>query len=164
MQKLITQFIAAVFSRVSSVNIDSLSAAGGLVGAPLIVFVERYVFDDWYFAAMLALIIAFDTGLGVYNAWQRKQVSSKAFGRLFKKLLIYVGLLVCTHAAAHLEANGKPVTLLSWLDGAVYAAFLVREFLSILEKAGALGVAVPAWLLKRLRDFDENGKFTDNNS
>jgi hypothetical protein len=38
----------------------------------------------------------------------------------------------------------------------------VREGISIVEKIGALKPnLLPVWILKRLKHFDENGKFQD---
>lgn len=128
--------------------------------AVLVKLINEYVFDDWQFVCTLAVVITVDTLLGIYKAWRNKQVSSSRFSKLFNKILVYMAILIATHAAVHLQANGKPVLLLSWLDSLVYAGILVRELMSIIEKAGALGVMLPTWLLKRLQDFDENGKFT----
>lgn len=137
---------------------------GANILAPVVVFINKYVFDDWHFVLSLIVLVGVDTALGVYKAWRLNCVSSASFGKIFNKLAAYCAVLIATHAAAHLQANGKAVSLLTWLDGLVYAAIVVREFISILEKAGALGVAVPGWLLKRLRDFDAEGKFQNPNT
>lgn len=134
------------------------SVGGGLLLGPVIVFINRYVFDDWAFFVTLMILVITDTGLGLYKAWRLKKVASNKFAKVFTKVLVYFALLVATHAAAHLKVNGKPDVLLTWLDGVVYAGIVVRELLSIVEKAGALGVIMPAFLMKRLRDFDDAGK------
>lgn len=128
--------------------------------AVLVKIINEYVFDDWQFVITMAVIIMVDTLLGVYKAWRNKQVSSALFSKVFKKMLVYMAILIATHAATHLQANGKQVSLLTWVDSLVYAAIVVREFISILEKAAALGVILPGGILKHLRNFGENSKFT----
>ena len=134
------------------------SAGVGLLLGPVIVFINRYVFDDWAFFIMLCVLVCVDTVLGIYKAWRLKTVASNIFAKVFTKVLVYFAMCIATHAAAHLKVNGNPDVLLTWIDGVVYAGIVFRELLSIVEKAGALGVIMPAFLLKRLRDFDDTGK------
>jgi len=140
------------------IKLETTTLLGGLTLAPVVAFLDQYVFDDWAFFSTLVVLVTVDTLLGVYKAWRLRQVSSTSFGKVFTKLLVYTAVLVATHAAAHLKAHGKPDLLLTWVDSLVYAAIVVREFISILEKAAALGVALPAWLLKRLKDFASRGE------
>lgn len=157
MQKL----IYILYERLTSVNIDTLSVGGGVVLGPVIVFVEKYIYEDWSFGGMLMIVVGIDTMLGYYKAHRLNDVSSSSWAKLFTKVMVYFALLVCAHTAAKMKVHGKPDILLTWVDSVIYAAIFMREFLSIVEKAGALGVALPKWLLKRLRDFDENGKYID---
>lgn len=131
----------------------------GWMLAPLTLFAERYLFNDWQFAASLAVVVACDTSLGLLLAWQRKQVSSHGFARLFNKLVVYFFLLISTHTVATFRIQGEVNDLLRWADSLVYSAIMAREFLSLLEKTAALGIfQPPRWLLRRLALFDDDGR------
>lgn len=133
----------------------------GWIIAPFISFFEKNVFNDWQFAISLALIVSLDTVLGIFAALKLHRFSSVDFWPVVPKTLTYVAILFATHIASSYQVNGEANTILSWLDSVVYAAIMVREMISIVENSGKLGFIFPAWILKRLKDFDENGKLKD---
>lgn len=130
--------------------------------APFVSFFEKYVFSDWQFAISLALIVFLDTLLGIVVALKLHRFSSVDFWPVVPKSLTYVVILFSTHIATTYKVNGEANAILSWLDSVVYAGIMVREMISIVENSGKLGFVFPAWILKRLKDFDEDGKFKDD--
>ncbi len=140
-------------------NKTILYVMAGWSFAPLIIFFEKYIFEDWQFFISLAILVFLDTMLGGVKAIKAKNFSSKIWKGFIGKILTYGVLLAATHVAATYKVHGVTNTLFSWIDSVMYAGIVVREFTSILENCGALGIAVPKFILSRLADFDENGKF-----
>lgn len=130
--------------------------------SPFVLYFEKYVFNDWQFVISLSTLVAIDTILGIWNAHKRNEISSRDFSQLLTKAIIYMLLLAASHQASSYKIDGVSNTILSWVDGALYAGIVVRELISILENCGKLGFIVPAWILAKLKDFDENGKFKED--
>jgi phage-related holin len=129
----------------------------GWMLAPVIQFVEQYVFDDWGFAASLMTVVAVDTLLGVWLQYRKGGISSAGFARLFQKVAVYGLFLVAVHAAATHAVRGQTNTLLGWLDAVAYASMLARELLSIVEKTARLGLyKPPAGLVRRLVQLQDD--------
>lgn len=137
---------------------NAAAIALGWSMAPAILWVNKYIFSDWQFVILMSIVVICDTALGIAIAWKAGRISSASFSRVFTKLIVYFVLLVAAHAASTYTVNGAANDLLGWVDGVVYASIMARELLSVLEKIGLLGYALPAGLMKRLDLFDENGK------
>lgn len=132
--------------------------AWGALFTPGLVFVEKYLFNDWSFLSSLGVLILVDTVFGVQHHWVAHTISSRAFSRLFTKCGIYLGLLVLTHVLTTYQVHGKPQVLFSWFDTFMYSAMMAREGLSILEHvAGIEPRLVPKALLKRLALISDEG-------
>jgi len=122
-------------------------------------YIRTFVFEDWVFAGHLLVIISLDTILGVWAALKKKNFSSVGFGRLFPKLLIYLVLLIATHNATFFFKSQGADFLIKMLDSTVYAAIVVREYISLLEKIAILGVwTPPKWLFEKMKIWYEEGK------
>jgi phage-related holin len=133
-------------------------AAAGWVLAPIVAFVERYLWNDWEFAAALAVLITLDTLCGLVRAWKHHRLNSQCLNGLLLKVFAYGAALVMVHTISHHTVHGKPNSLLAdvvpWLDAALYGAILFREALSIHEHLAALGYSVlPVWALRRLTSW-----------
>lgn len=131
---------------------------------PVTKFIAKYLFSDKEFIISLAILIAVDTALAVLYHLMRKSISSEGFSKFFLKIIIYGAFLIIIHTAINLRReDGSPIGLLSWLDYLGYTAIVVREIISIIEKANKLRPGLlPPWILKRFKDFDDTGKFNDN--
>jgi phage-related holin len=139
--------------------------AAGWVLAPLVEFVERYLWNDWQFAGALAVLVAVDTACGLVRAWHTCTLNSRAFNRLIVKVFAYGAALVTVHTLSHHTLQGVPRGVLAdvvpWLDAALYGAILFREVLSIHEHLTALGYPLlPPWVLRHLRHWHEHGPRT----
>lgn len=130
----------------------------GWIMAPVVSFIDQYIFNDWQFVITIAVMIGVDTCLGLLLAWKRQDISSEAFSKLFTKIIVYALLLVASHAAATYQVDGAPNTLLSWVDSIVYSIMVARELISIFEKTALLNIfTLPAPLLAKLRYFNDKG-------
>jgi phage-related holin len=130
----------------------------------VIMIIDKYVFNDWEFIAMLTVLIALDTILGFYVAFINKEISSDKFAKLFTKIIVYMVMLICSHSATHVKANGSDIVILAWLDSVIYSGIVVREILSLFEKCAIIQPnLVPQWIIKRLKQYNETGNDTPTN-
>jgi phage-related holin len=130
----------------------------------VVMIIDKYVFNDWEFIAMLTVLIALDTILGFYVAFINKEVSSDKFAKLFTKIIVYMVMLICSHSATHVKANGSDIVILAWLDSVIYSGIVVREILSLFEKCAIIQPnLVPQWIIKRLKQYNETGNDTPTN-
>ena len=124
----------------------------------VVMIIDKYIFNDWEFIAMLTVLIALDTLLGFYVAFVKKEVSSDKFAKLFTKIIVYMVMLICSHAATHVRANGSEIIVLAWLDSVIYSGIVVREILSLFEKCAIIQPnLIPKWIINRLKQYNETG-------
>jgi hypothetical protein len=134
----------------------------GWVLAPVIRFVERFLWSDWEFAGFLGVLVALDTIAALINAWRHADVSVRLIDDLLLKLFAYSATLITTHTLSHYTVHGEPNSLLGelvpYFDAVVYAAILSREALSLHEELRQMGYPLlPPFLLRRLRDVRAAG-------
>jgi len=135
--------------------------------AAILTFVNKYIFNDWEYAIFLVIAIAIDTLLGFYKHFKRGTVSSSAWGKILSKIISYGSILTIIHILSHFTVDCEQVKIFAWIETIAYSALMVKEGISILENVGTINEKwVPTWLLKKLKEFDETGKFTtdENNS
>jgi phage-related holin len=124
----------------------------------IVLIIDKYIFNDWEFIAMLTVLIALDTLLGFYVAFIKKDVSSDKFAKLFTKIIVYMVMLICSHSATHVRANGSEIIVLAWLDSVIYSGIVVREILSLFEKCAVIQPnLIPKWIVNRLKQYNETG-------
>lgn len=127
----------------------------GWAVAPVVSWIEKYVYNDWEFLNFLFVLITVDTLLGLIKAIVKKQVSSKGFGMVLKKIIIYTSALITTSALVKFTVSGAPQAVFGFLNNVVFSAIMVREAISIFENIGEIDPNVlPNWILKYLHKFD----------
>lgn len=127
---------------------------------PIFKIVEKYFFADWEFLKFLFVLVIGDTVLGFYKHFKHKTLSSKAWGKIINKLISYGSLLIVSHVLGSFTIKGETIHSFGWLHTLVFASLMVKEGISIIENIGAINEnLVPKWLLKKLKEFDKNGKF-----
>lgn len=150
--------LQSMFLNITDKSFLSVSAAF----AGLKLTLDTYVFADWQFVLFLLVMIIVDTGLGTYNAWKMKVLESRAYARLFEKILLYGSVLVMSHILMKFPVHGVVTGLFDWIDDILYCAIMVREAISIVENVGEIKPdLLPKWVLSRLKKFDESGQFKD---
>ena len=149
------------FLKITNELFNSMLLLYASVFAVLSEFFEKYLFSDWQYLVFLVIMVAIDSILGAYAAYKRQELSSKGWGKIIEKLLIYFSFLVMTHVLMFVTINGQKVTLLSWLDDTLFFAILIREAISVVENAALINpTLVPKWLLSKLKSFDNDGNPT----
>lgn len=129
-----------------------------LLLTPVLLFIERYLFNDWHFLGSLCVLIMVDTIFGVQRNWVAHSISSRAFSRLFTKASIYLGLLVMTHQLTTYQVHGEVNGVFGWFDTFIYSCMMAREAVSILEHMACIAPQlVPKGLLKRLALISDEG-------
>ena len=133
--------------------------------SPFVELFERYVFGDWEFVKWLIVLVCVDTGLGFIKHWMSKDISSKAYGMIAKKLIIYSGVLVLSHVMANFSIAGSIVDSFVWFRYFACTALMVREALSIIENVEEICPGFfPKAVINKLKGFDNTtGKKEVNN-
>jgi len=113
---------------------------------------ERYVLGDCHWVLYLAVLMALDTFLGFTKHWLTHTVSSKGWGDVGIKLLLYSTVLILGHVLANVEmAAGTGTAHLTWFKTFACVFLIVRETLSIVENIEEIKPGFwPKWLVKRL--------------
>lgn len=126
--------------------------------SPIVDWTEKYIFKDWEFVKYLIVLIVIDTAMSWTYHIIHKDFSSKGFGMIFIKLLIYASLLIVAHVLGSYTIDGQQSNTFTWFRSLMCTALLVREAISIIENVGKINPElVPLWVRKYLKDFDENG-------
>lgn len=126
----------------------------------IVVNILKYIYQDWEFAKWIAIAIIVDTILGIAKHWIHQDISSEAFWAKFaKKIFVYMMLLITSNVLSNYTVNGHVVGATQWIGEYLCVVMLIREAISIFENVNAIIPMVPAWLLKRLKDFNENGEY-----
>lgn len=128
--------------------------------SPVVLFIEKYVFADWQFFRFLMVLVTVDTILGIWKHWIRGSISSRGFGMLIQKLILYLFFLILVHIVSHFTVEGFKNDFFGWFTSFGYSAIIVRESISIIEKMGIIRPGlIPLWILKRLQQYDKDGSY-----
>lgn len=123
--------------------------------SPLAELFEKYVFGDWEFVRFLVVLIILDTLLGFIRHWIAHDISSRAFGMIARKLLVYSSVMVLGHVMSQFSVAGEPVDSFVWFRYFACSALMVREGISIIENLEDIMPGFfPAWVIRRLKGFD----------
>lgn len=107
---------------------------------------------SWELITGLATLIIIDTFLGVWKHTKLGTISSSGFGSFAGKVIIYVLFEKTVEQIAGIK-------ILEWTGDVLISALLIREAISIIENMASIRPElIPGWILKRLKDFDEDGK------
>ena len=118
---------------------------------------DYYVFSDWAFLRFLAVLVILDTLLGFIKHYRSHDVSSRAFGAIANKLLVYTTVMILSNVVSHYSINGVEQTYLQWFGTFCCTALIIREVLSIIENVEAIYPGFfPKWIIRRLKDFDSD--------
>lgn len=130
--------------------------------APLLGWLEKYIFSDWEYLTFLGLLVGGDTVLGFYKHYRNHAISSNGWDKIKDKLIVYFSLLILIHILSHFTIDGSDIEALHWTKYAGYSYMIVREAISILENAASISKRlVPTGLLKRLKQYDKEDNSYD---
>lgn len=123
--------------------------------APFLEIFEKYVFGDWEFVKFLIVLMIIDTALGFVKHWIAHDVSSKAWGMIGKKLIVYSSVMALSHVLASFVIAGSVVDSFVWFRYFACSALMVREGISIIENCEEITPGfMPVWIIKRLKGFN----------
>ncbi len=138
-----------------------------LIGAfPLTIGVSvlKYVYQDWEFAKWIAMAVLIDTAVSMVKHWILQDLSSEDFWHKFaKKVFAYICLLILSNLLANAAVNGHTIGSMEHISEYICWAMLLRESFSIVENSNAIIPWCPKWLLRRLKDYNENGEYVKKN-
>lgn len=123
--------------------------------SPIAELFERYVFGDWEFVKFLIVLISLDTLLGFVKHYIAKDVDSRAFAMIAKKLIAYSSVMILSHVLSNFAVGGESVDSFVWFRYFACSALMVREGISIIENLEDIMPGFfPAWVIRRLKGFD----------
>lgn len=132
---------------------------------PVFDFFKEYIFNDWKFLVFLTVLIVADTVAGVVKAWKMGVVSSQGFTGVMLKVFVYGTFVIVLHVLGHFSDKPAVTVAFDWVGTLGYAAVLVRESISIIENLGAIKPGlIPAWILAKLKDFDDTGNVNNGST
>lgn len=114
--------------------------------------IERYVVGECHWVVYLAVLMVLDTILGFTKHWITHTVSSKGWGDVGIKLLLYLAVLILGHTLGSAEmAAGTGTGHLAWFKTFSCVFLMVREAISIVENIEEIKPGFwPKWLVRRL--------------
>lgn len=128
-------------------------------------FTTKYIFNEWQFLISLVILMVADTILGMTASWIRHELSSKGIWMIAKKVFVYFWILITLHVMTYFIIHNEdaPTRIFSWVTIPFYTAMVLREVISIFENAGKIDPRIiPTVILKRLKQFDENGRYIED--
>lgn len=130
--------------------------------APIMDWVEKYLWNDWEFLNWLVILIILDTVTSIWFHFKKKDLSSDGFARLPIKLIIYSILLIVGNAMCSFTIQNAPQDQFTLFRTFICQALMIREALSIVENIAKIHPSfVPEKIRKLLKDWDENGNLKD---
>lgn len=118
------------------------------------IFIRDHIVS-WDRTVSILQLVIIDTFLGIWKHAKKKTLSSDGWGKVTTKVIIYwLFIKVVNHIVQ--------IKYLEWTGDLLLSGLLVREAISIIENMGVIypGI-IPGWILKRLKQFDENGKILE---
>lgn len=147
------EYLAYLYHKV--VAYFEIKAICGVIWATLV-----YLFGTGQSEAILALfiLVILDWAFGVAAAKKSgEQITSAKFLRSPIKMGIYFTLIASTHISEYALPE-----IVGLLDEAMTAGLVITELLSIFEKSGKLGYAVPQRVLNQLETFRNGGSLSSS--
>lgn len=128
----------------------------------IVVNLLKYIYQDWEFFKWIVVAISIDTLVSLVKHWMHKDISSEEFWHKFaKKIFVYIMLLILSNLVNNYTVNGHLIGSTQWIGEYLCVFMLLREGISIMENVNAIMPVVPAWLLRRLKDFNDKGEYVD---
>lgn len=122
--------------------------------------VGRYFSPDWSFAVSIVILIVLDTVLSIVKHLVHNDASSEDFWKgTSKKCFVYMVLMITANILYKYTVNGERMASTEWISDYICVAMVLREVISIIENSNGISPWLPANLLKRLKDFNENGEY-----
>jgi len=135
--------------------------------APIIIWIERYVFSDWSYLPSLMILIGIDFATGVTAAWKHNEaITSKGWRNTIVKIVQYASFLIVTHIIVNFELNGEKVQLpIAWITEGAYVFLIAIEVKSVYENLTRINSNLDFLkpIIKKLEEymFEKNSKKED---
>lgn len=147
---------------IAALGYKTLAALAGALPMTIVVNLLKYIYQDWEFFKWIVVAISIDTLVSLVKHWMHKDISSEEFWHKFaKKIFVYIMLLILSNLVNNYTVNGHLIGSTQWIGEYLCVFMLLREGISIMENVNAIMPVVPAWLLRRLKDFNDKGEYVD---
>ncbi len=96
-----------------------------------------------------------DTALGFTKHYIAHDLSSKAWGQVARKIMVYACALILSHVLSSFRVAGHNVEAFLWFRYFACSALMVRESLSIIENVEEIAPGFfPKAIITKLKGFD----------
>lgn len=153
---------ARIFAPKISLDMHFKTLIASVVSIPLTFMVDvmKYIFQDWEFAKWICIAIIIDTVASIVKHWIHKDLNSEEFwGKFAKKIFVYILLMITSNILTNYTVNGHLIGATLWIGEYLCVMMLIREVFSIFENVNGIMPVVSKSILKRLKDFNENGEY-----
>lgn len=134
------------------------TALGVMLGIMWGSVLEKYVFPEYTLMLSIVIVVIIDTILGVMKAYKTKTISSKGFGQVISKILVYMLIMIAANQGFISTTSSTISELFKFISGTIYGTIMAREMLSIIENATLMGyIKLPKTLLSKLKYFNDDG-------
>jgi hypothetical protein len=98
-------------------------------------------------------LVLLDTITGFWKHLKLKRLSSEGWGKFVVKVIIYWMFIKLVDKLIVAD-------ILEFVGDLMLSGLIVREAISVIENMGVIypGI-IPAWILKKLKDFEDDGEF-----
>lgn len=104
--------------------------------APIIMFVEKFIFNDWEFLKYLLMVMVLDiitALLRVYLKEGSDNITSRGMRQTVIKTVQYFVFLITIHLLTNIHVQGERITIYDWILDVAYTFLIVIEVRSIWE-------------------------------
>lgn len=104
--------------------------------APIIMLVEKYIFNDWQFLKYLTIVMILDiltALLRVYLKEGSDHITSRGMRQTVVKTVQYFVFLITIHLLTNIHVQGERITIYDWILDVAYTFLIVIEVRSIWE-------------------------------
>lgn len=139
--------------------------AAAITAVPLTAITDftQYLVQDWEFAKWIAVLVLVDTILGMWKHIAMSDASSEDFWSGFaKKICVYLIIMILANVLSNYTIGGEAVGATGWMSKYLCIFIVVREAISILENINAVYPILPKKLLKKFKDFNNEGEYIEN--
>lgn len=110
--------------------------------APIIMFIEKYIFSDWNFIVYILIAMIFDILTALIKVYIKEggnHITSKGLRQSVVKAIQYFVFLITIHWITNIHVQGERIEIYDWIIPVAYTFLMVIEIRSIWENLTGMG-------------------------
>lgn len=104
--------------------------------APIIMFVEKFIFNDWEFLKYLIIVMVLDIITALFRVYLKEgsdNITSRGMRQTVVKTVQYFVFLITIHLLTNIHVQGERITIYDWILDVAYTFLIVIEVRSVWE-------------------------------